>query len=182
MRAGSVLLGGMTGGGTDAKTPDFFRQSQGAGFGAELGARLLILDVSIRFLQMVGPHGYGGTVLTGLVGPMMEIPVLSGGMDMLGRPRPPKVVVRPGLAAGLAFGTDQPVDPPLDNAQLASKGLLVIGRFGVERMFGPILGVGGELQGGYHYMFGAHSAVNSKDHSDGWQGSLFGTVSFHLGL
>lgn len=181
---GSVLLGGMTGRGTDGGTPDFFRQTQGAGFGAELGARLLILDLSIRFLQMLGPDGYGGTVLTALLGPMMEIPVQSGGTDLQGKPRPPKVVVRPGLAAGLAFGTNNPVDPPLNNAQLASKGLVVVGRFGVERMFGPILGLGGEIQGGYHYMFGAQSAINSstKDHSAGWQLSLFGTVSFHLGV
>lgn len=179
---GSVLVGGMTGRGTNSAVPDIFRQSQGAGFGLELGARLLILDVSIRFLQMLGPNGYGGTMLTGLVGPMMEIPIVSGGTDADGKARPPKVVIRPGLAAGVAFGTLVPVDPPLNDAQLASKGLLAVGRFGVERMFGRFLGLGGELQGGYHYMFGASNAVNGSDHSQGWQGSLFATASFHLGI
>jgi len=179
---GSVLAGGMMGRGTDSSVPDVFHQSQGAAFGAEIGARLLILDLSIRFLQMLGPNGYGGTMLTALIGPMMEIPVKSGGQDAQGRPRPPKVVVRPGLAAGFAFGTLVPVDPPLTNAQLAGKGFLVVGRFGVERMFGPFLGLGGEIQGGYHYMFDAQAPVNGKDHSGGWQAALVGTASFHLGI
>lgn len=179
---GSVLAGGMIGRGTDSAIPDVFHQSQGFGFGAELGARLLILDLTIRFAQMLGPSGYGGTMLTALLGPTMEIPVVSGGQDAQGKARPPKVVVRPGLAAGFAFGTLVPVDPPLTNSQLAGKGFLVVGRFGVERMFGPILGLGGELQGGYHYMFDANQPVNGKSHSDGWQAALVGTCSFHLGI
>ncbi|MES1165028.1 MAG: hypothetical protein ABUR63_04680 [Verrucomicrobiota bacterium] len=179
---GAVLVGGMMGRGTQSNTPDLFHQTQGPGFGAELGMRLLVLDLSIRFLQTVNQDGLQGTMLTALFGPSLEIPVVSGGKDAQGKDRPPKVVVRPGLAAGFAFGTLQTVKPPLTNDQLAGKGLLVVGRFAVERMFGPILGVGGEVQGGYHYLFGATGLVNGNDHSSGWQVAALGTVAFHLGI
>lgn len=179
---GSVLAGGMTGRGSDSTTPDLFHQTEGAGFGLELGARLLVLDFSMRFLQMVNTGGSGGTMLTALLGPSIEIPITGGGIDSNGKQRPPELVIRPGVAGGLCFGTLGPVDPPLTNDQLAGKGLLLMGRFAVERMFGPILGVGAELQGGYHYLVGASGVANGKDTSSGWQVGLFGTVSFHLGV
>jgi hypothetical protein len=180
---GALLVGGMTGGGSDSATPDVFEQTRGAGFGAEIGARLLVLDLSIRFLQMVNLDGHHGTVLSALFGPSFEIPVLGGGVDSFGKQRPPKVVIRPGLAGGLGFGTLVPVKPPLTNDQLAAKGILVVGRFAVERMFGPIVGVGGEVQGGYHYFFGAHTPINNgKDHSSGWQVGAFATLAVHFGI
>ena len=42
--------------------------------------------------------------------------------------------------------------------------------------------VGGEVEGGYHYLVGASGVVNGKDHSSGWQMGVFGTVAFHLGI
>jgi hypothetical protein len=59
---------------------------------------------------------------------------------------------------------------------------LITARFAVERMFGPIVGVGGEVQGGYHYFFGANSPINGKDHSGGWQVGAFGTLAVHFGV
>jgi len=90
-------------------------------------------------------------------------------------------VVRPGLGAGLGFGTPAPVNPPLSADQISAKGLLVMGRFAVERMFGPIIGIGAEIDGGYHYLLGGTAVVNSRDHSSGWQLAGFGTLAFHLG-
>lgn len=179
---GAVLAGGMTGRGNDPGIVDLFEQNEGAGFGLELGARLLVLDFSMRFMQTVNTGGTGGTVLTALLGPSVEIPVMGGGQDADGTQRSPVLVIRPGLAGGLCFGTSGPVDPPLTNDQLAGKGLLAVGRFAVERMFGPILGVGGEVQGGYHYLVGASNTVNGKDNSSGWQMGVFGTLAFHLGI
>jgi hypothetical protein len=167
---GAVLVGGQLGRGTDSTIPDLYHQAQGPGFGAEVGARLLVLDLSIRFLQTVTQNGWQGTMLSALLGPSIEIPVARN------------VVIRPGLAGGFVFGTSGPVDPPLTNDQLAGKGFLVVGRFAVERMFGPIFGLGGEVQGGYHYLFGANAVVNGKDHSSGWQTGVFATAAFHLGV
>ncbi|MEP6653837.1 MAG: hypothetical protein ABJA82_10780 [Myxococcales bacterium] len=179
---GAVLAGGMTGRGSDSATPDLFHQTEGAGMGLELGARLLVLDFSLRFMQTINTHGAGGTVLSALFGPSLEIPLIGGGQDSSGNELPPELVIRPAVAAGLCFGTLVPVDPPLTNDQLAGKGLLVVGRFAVERMFGQILGVGGEVQAGYHYLVGASGLVNGQDHSSGWQMGIFGTLAFHLGV
>jgi hypothetical protein len=179
---GAILAGAMTGRGTDSGTPDLFHQTQGASFGAEVGARLLIVDLSVRFLQMVNTDGYQGTMLTALFGPSVEIPVKAGGVDAQGKKRPPLVVVRPGLAAGICFGTLVPVKPPLTNDQLAGKGLLFVGRFAIERMFGPILGLGAEVDGGYHYLLGASGLANGQDHSGGWQVAGFGTLAVHFGI
>ncbi len=179
---GAILGGGMIGRGSGGNQ-DLFYQTQGAGFGAEVGARLLVLDLSIRFLQMVSPDGYRGTLLSALVGPSIEIPVVHGGKDKQGKTLPPKVVVRPGLAAGFGLGTLVPVKPPLTNDQLAGKGLLIMGRFAVERMFGPVIGIGAEIQGGYHYLFGANAEINGQqDSSSGWQMGGFGTLAIHLGV
>ncbi|MBC8131779.1 MAG: hypothetical protein H7X95_02265 [Deltaproteobacteria bacterium] len=179
---GAVLAGAMTGRGSDSATPDLYHQTEGGGLGLELGARLLILDFSMRFLQMVNTGGSGGTMLSALLGPSVEIPVLGGGQDAEGKQLPPRLVISPGLAGGVTFGSLVPVDPPLTNDQLAGKGLILMGRFAVERMYGPILGVGAEIQGGYHYLVGASGVANGKDHSSGWQLGAFATLAFHLGV
>src|SRR5205814_4035164 len=93
----SALAGGIAGFGLDDKTPDFFSHAAGPGFGAQVGLRLLIVDLTIRFVQMVGTDGREGTLSTVMLGPLLEIPVVGGGTDTHGNPRPPKVVVRPGV-------------------------------------------------------------------------------------
>jgi hypothetical protein len=178
---GAALAGPVIGGGA-AGAADIFRRTQGVGFGIELGARILVIDLSIRFLQTTGASGIQGTLSSALIGPSLEFPVKGGGYDLGGKPRPPLIVIRPALAAGVGFGTPSPVDPPLSDAQIAGKGLMIVGRFAVERMFGPVFAVGGEVQGGYHYFIGASGEINGNDHSDGWQLGIFGTVAFHLGI
>ena len=178
----AILGGGMTGDGTAKVPPDFFHQTRGPGLGAELGLRLVIIDLSIRFLQMLGSDGRQGTLTSIMLGPMVEIPVKGGGKDAFGNSRPPQVVVRPGLVAGVGFGTPAPVSPPLSADQISGKGLMVLGRFAVERMFGPIFGLGAEVQGGYHYFLGASGLATGNDRSSGWQLAGFGTLAFHFGI
>lgn len=178
---GALLMGGMTGGGSNSSA-DMYHQIAGGGFAAELGVRLLLVDFSLRFQQMLDSGGAGGTVLSALLGPSIEIPVIGGGRDDQGRARPAQVVIRPSLAAGLVLGTREPIDLPLNNDQLAGKGFLTMGRFAVERMFGRFLGVGAELEAGYHYLLGHTGVINSNDHSSGWQLGAFATVAFHLGV
>lgn len=177
-----LLAGGMTGGGSATPTPDVFGQIQGGSFGTELGVRLLVLDLSLRFVQMAGVKGHHGTLLTFMFGPSVEIPIIGGGVDMLGRPRPPKVVIRPGIAVAAGFATLQPVSLPISNDQLAAKGALVTGRFAVERLYGQFWGLGGMIEGGYHYFFPANAPINGPDHSSGWELAAFGTLTFHLGV
>jgi hypothetical protein len=182
---GGVLVGGMTGGGS-AGDADFFKRTGGPGFGAEVGLRLLILDFSLRFFQVVGSSGREGTLsYIPMVGPSIEIPLMGGGTDMSGRSRPAKLVLRPGLAAGFAFGTPGPAHAPLSADQISAKGLLVDGRVGVERFIGPVLGLAVQVEGGYHYLLGGSGIVNGSsvgDHSSGWQLGLFGSVVVHLGI
>jgi hypothetical protein len=179
---GAVLVGGSTGNGSAAGGTDFYHQTQGPGFGGEVGVRLLVLDLSIRFLQMVGSDGREGTQSTLFFGPSIEIPILGGGTDSAGRHRPVTLVIRPALVGGLVFGTPAPVSPPLTGDQISAKGVLGMGRLAVEWMFGPIFGLGVEAEGGYHYLIGASGVVNGPDHSSGWQMAGFGTAAFHLGI
>ena len=183
---GELLTGVMTGRGSDKAAPDFFRQTQGPGFGFEVGVRLLVLDLNVRFVQMIGSDGREGTLtLLPMFGPSLEIPLISGGTDLLGKRRPPKLVLRPGVAAGLGFGTPAPVHGALSADQISAKGLIVMGRCGVERFFGPFVGLEAHIEGGYHYLLGGEGIVNgtsASDHSQGWQLGAFGGVVLHLGI
>ena len=168
-----VLAGALTGGGS-AGTADFFHQISGPGLGAEVGVRLLILDLSFRFMQTFDSSGRGGTIsYIPLLGPSIEIPVAR------------HMVLRPALAAGFGFGTPGPAHAPLSADQISAKGLLVVGKLGVERFFGPVFGLSLHAEGGYHYFIGGSGLVNgtaASDHSSGWQMGLFGSAVIHLGV
>ena len=180
---GQVVAGGTTGGGTAHGTTDFFDSSEGFASGVNLGIRLFVFDLSLRFLQMIDGNGASSTLSSALLGSALEIPLVRGGEDAFGRPRPPVVVLRPGLGAGFGLGTPAPVHLPIDNAQLSAKGLLVVARCGVERMFGPYFGIGAEAEGGYHYLFGQAATINSSnDRSQGWQLAIFTTFTAHFGV
>jgi len=171
---GAVLVGGVSGGGSATGAPDFFRQIRGPGVGAEVGIRLLILDLSFRFLQTFDTSGRGGTIsYIPMLGPSVEIPVAR------------HLVLRPGLAAGFGFGTPGPAHAPLTADQISAKGLLVMGRLGVERFFGPVFGLAAHVEGGYHYFIGGSGLINGSsvsDHSSGWQMGAFGSAVIHLGF
>lgn len=171
---GAFLAGGITGGGSARGAPDFFRQIRGPGAGVEVGVRLLVLDLSVRFLQTFDADGRGGTIsYIPMLGPTFEIPV--------GR----RLVLRPGVAAGFGFGTPGPAHAPLSADQISAKGLLVMARLGVERFIGPVFGVAVHAEGGYHYFIGGSGLLNGSsvsDHSSGWQMGLFGSFVVHLGV
>lgn len=183
---GGLMTGAMTGWGNGGVgSPDFFHQVQDPGLGVELGLRVLVLDLSIRFVQMFGTDGRGGTLSTIMFGPTLEIPLLGGGTDVDGHPRLAKLVLRPGLAAGVGLGTPAPVNPPLSADQISGKGFLGVARCGIERFFGPWFGLEGHVEGGYHYFIGGEGLVNGTDmkgHSSGGQIALFGSAVLHLGL
>jgi hypothetical protein len=168
--------GGMVGWGQRSAVPDFFRQSAGPGFGFELGARLLVIDLSMSFLQLMDSGGLSGTLIQLLLGVEVDIPV--------GQPKLPTGqtvnVLHAGIAGGVALGTGATVSFPFNNEQVADKGLVSRFRFGYEYFLNPFMGVGGQLDFGYHY-FLAGQPINGTDHASGFHIIGLGQLTFHLG-
>jgi len=91
-------------------------------------------------------------------------------------------VIHTGAAAGVVLGTNAPAMAPVTNDQLAGKGFVSRYRVAYEYFLNPFMGVGGEVQFGYHYLVGASGTVNnSADHSSGYQLVGLGSFIFHLG-
>jgi hypothetical protein len=170
--------GGLMGGwGTTSNTPDFFEQTRGPGFGFEVGAKLLVFDFSVNFLQIIDSKGLSGTLIQGLFGTEIDIPVghmkLDNGQSAH--------MLHTGIAGGVALGTGAPVSLPVTNDQLADKGFVARYRFAYEFFLNPFMGVGGEVDFGWHYFLGGQAVNNAAAHSTGYQGMLLGNFTFHLG-
>jgi hypothetical protein len=169
--------GGMVGWGTTDNTPDFFAQTRGPGFGFELGAKLLVFDFSVTLLQMIDGNGLSGTLLQGLFGTEIDIPAghmkLENGQSAH--------IIHTGIVGGVALGTGAPVSFPVTNSQLADKGFVTRYRIAYEFFLNPFMGVGGQLDMGWHYFLGGQAVNNSADHSKGFHGMLLAHFTFHLG-
>jgi len=172
----AAQAGGMFGWGQSSVVPDFFRQTAGPGFGFELGARLLVIDLSMSFLQLADSNGLSGTLIQLLLGTEIDIPV--------GQPKLPNGqsvnVLHTGIVGGVALGTGATVSFPINNEQVADKGLVTRFRFGYEFFLNPFMGVGGQLDLGYHY-FLAGQPINGMDHASGFHIIGLGNLTFHLG-
>lgn len=182
LRAG-LQAGGMAGWGTTANTPDFFERRRGPGLGLEVGARLLILDFSIRYTQLFDGNGRNGAFLQGLVGIAVDVPVgnqLFKDGIMKGKSQN---IIRPTAGIGGGLGTPEPIDPPLDNAQISDKGIFPYVGAGYEHFINEFLGVGAQLDFAYHYFIGGGQSMRSaQDYSTGYHYSGFATLMFHLGV
>lgn len=190
LHAGAVA-GGFFGGGSGTTVPpgsskksesDFFERVRGPAVGAEVGVRLLVLDLSARFLQAFDGDGTQGTLSQLALSFVLGIPVGRSGVDELGRALPGSTFLRPAAQVGFGIGTLRPVSPPLDNKQIAQKGLLTGGALGLEHVFGRFFSLEGRVEGGYHYFFGATTAINSQSASSGWQMAILGLATLHLGI
>jgi hypothetical protein len=169
--------GFMLGWGTTSNTPDFFEQTRGPGFGFELGLKLLVFDFSVNLLQMIDGDGLSGTLLQGLFGTEIDIPVGHMRLDTGQSAH----ILHTGIAGGVALGTGAPVSFPVTNSQLADKGFVARYRFGYEFFLNPFMGVGGHLDFGWHYFLGGQAVNNAADHSKGFHGMLLADFTFHLG-
>ena len=177
LRAG-LRGGGMTGWGATANTPDFFNNTSGPGLGFEVGARLLVFDLSANHFQVFDSSGRVGTLTQFLLGFEFDVPVgdakLPNGSS--------QNVVTPGLVGGFGFGTPGPVKPPLDDAQISDKGVVSHVKLAYEHFLNRFLAVGVEGDVGYHYFLGGKVVSNSsQDHSSGYHLIGLGTFTFHLG-
>jgi hypothetical protein len=172
-----ATAGGVTGWGTTPRTTDFFDVTRGPGIGFELGAKLLFLDVSASFLQVLNGSGRAGTLTRLLLGGEVDVP--------LGPARlpdgEPQNVLKPKLAVGFGFGTPAPLSGELTDEQISAKGLVADAMLGYEYFIDPFVAVGAEATFGWHYLFGGDVVNSSQGHSTGYHLIGLGTVTFHLG-
>jgi len=184
-----VRAGGMTGWGTTANTPDFFDRRKGFGPGFDLGVKLLIFDLSANFLQIIDSHGRAGTLEQVLFGINIDVPVGNDKFQQGIEKGKSRNIIRPLLNFGLATGTPEPVVLPIDNAQLSDKGIVSYFGCGYEHFLNEFLGVGAQVDYGYHYFVGGGKSTTAaqmmlaanQTHSSGYQLDAFGTLTFHLG-
>jgi len=170
--------GGMIGWGSRSTTPDFFEKVRGAALGAEVGIKVLVVNLSVDFFQMFDGNGRSGTLSQALLGFELDIPLGQGTRPEERR----KLLLRPGVGAGVGFGTPGPVHPPLSNDQISDKGFISQTRMALEYNPNVLLGFGVEGAFGYHYFVGAQEVANNvSGHSAGYQMSLLATATLHLG-
>jgi hypothetical protein len=174
-----ATAGGMAGWGTTPGTPDFFDTTRGGGVGFNLGLKLLVFDFSTNFFQTFNGSGAAGTLIQFLLGTEVDIPF---GKDKLADGQRQNVF-EPEIAGGFGFGTPGPVSPPLNDSQVSAKGLVANISLGYEYYFDPFIAIGAKGTFGYHYFFDGDvvNSSNVQDHSSGYQVSLLGTFTFHLG-
>jgi hypothetical protein len=172
-----ALAGAMTGWGNDPKTPDFFSKTRGGAVGAEVGLKLLVFDLSVRFLQVLDRSGAAGTLSEARLGVAIDVPV-GDGKTPEGKE---KVLFRPGLYGGFGFGTPAPVKPPLSADQISDKGLVSNLRLALDYNIFNALAIGVEGDVGYHYFLGGQAINDSQGHSSGVQAAGLATLTFHLG-
>jgi hypothetical protein len=178
-RAG-VRLGGMAGWGSSDTTPDFFHNTAGFGGGFELGARLLIFDASVSFLQLVNSSGWAGTLTQVQLGVAFDIPIGEERKTPDGKTVTDDVI-HPAIVGGFGFGTPAPVKPPLTNDEISDKGIVAVAKVGYEHFLNQFLAIGLEGDIGYHYFLGGQVVTNNNDHSSGPHFIGLGTLTFHLG-
>jgi hypothetical protein len=178
-----VRVGGMTGWGTTANTPDFFERRRGFGPGFEVGVKLLVFDLSASFLQVIDGSGRAGTLEQLVFGLNIDVPVGNDRFHQGVEKGKSRNIIRPLLNFGVATGTPEPIQAPLNNAQISDKGFVSYMGVSYEHFLNEFIGVGAQADYGYHYFVGGGktmTAVNAT-HSSGYQLDAFGTLTFHLG-
>ena len=178
LRAGG-RIGGLVGWGS-SNAPDFYDSASGGGGGFELGAKLLIVDLSVNFTQLFS----GSTLTQFLLGFTFDIPV--GNMyfqDGIAKGKS-RNIIRPILNGGFAVGTPKGIDLPLDDAQISQKGFISNFGAGYEFFLNPFIAVGAQADYGWHYFVGGGKSTftGSQKHSAGYHFDGFATVTFHLGV
>ena len=147
---GQVHAGGSSGKGLggDLKEDAFHDGASGPTYGLKLGAEIALVDVWLQHDQYYNDGGVNGTWTQLMAGVDMELDIGSAYLEL-------------GTGAGLALGTGQQVDPPLDDGEITDKGLIVEGRGGLGYRFAPFLSIGATvpLQAGYLVKSGAGTDI-----------------------
>jgi hypothetical protein len=197
-----LRAGGLTGRGSGSSPTrrDFFELVRGPTAGFEVGVKLLVLDLSLSFTQVLGGKGQIGEPGRRLNGPAGQIgdpgenlgtgsslgtgtlTTLLLGFEMEFN-LPAHLLLRPRIAAGFGIGTQHPFDPPLRNDDVSHKGVVAEGQLPLEHYFNPFLAAGAELAAGFHYFLGGNLVVNDAGNwSSGMQFRALLTLTAHLGI
>jgi Outer membrane protein beta-barrel domain len=144
LRVGAASGYGIAG---DQKQNDFFDHTKGGTYGLLVGVRLLFFEASIEHDQFTDFSSVKGTwtELDGGIGGAIAVDDVLGGESN-------KLYVNFGLDVGAGFGTGRQISPPLDNAQISDKGILLNGHIGIEYRIWPFLALAAEFPAGWGYM------------------------------
>jgi hypothetical protein len=142
----------------------FFVRAPDITYGALIGAELAFLDAWIQHHQLTdgeriatwSQFGLGVHVQIGLGGARQK--AHQGGFFEVG------------AGAWFGLGTGQQVDPPLDNAQISDRALLLEGRLGVGGHLNSVLDVGVALPVSWGYFLKNGNGAAIDDASSRYQG------------
>jgi hypothetical protein len=159
--AGSNLAGDRT---------DFFYRNEGGVTGFKLGVDVLFLEAIVDFKQGFSLGGWQSAWIGFLAG-------LKGTFD-LGE----TTVGYVAADVGFGVGTEGPFNPPVNDANVAQKGVVAVGRLGVDRQLNSVISVGIELDVGYHYLFLGGAAVSGATDTELQGVHVTGLVDLKLTL
>jgi len=91
-------------------------------------------------------------------------------------------IIHAGFAGGVVLGTNAPANFPVTNDQLADKGVVGRTRVGYEFFLNEFMGIGAQLDFGYHYLLGGQAINMTEDHSAGYHFIGLANFTFHLGF
>jgi hypothetical protein len=174
LRAGASTGTGIGGAQKDA---DFFAGARGATYGAVVGLEVLWIDIALAHDQFTDFSTVTGTWTQLTVGPHFAFP--------LNEPPPgdkPSLYADLGLAAGFGVGTGQQIDPPLDNAQISDKGVMIELKIGIEKRLGKLVGLGLTVPLTWGYMFKNDVVNDLSNHYQTFHAMALATLTFRVGL
>jgi hypothetical protein len=164
--------------GGDQKNRDFFDQSKGGVYGLLVGARFLIVEVSVEHDQFTDFQSVKGTWTEFCAGIGGEI-----GVDEPLKGEANRFLVTFGLDLGFGLGTGRQVMPPLDNAQISDKGVMADFHIGIEYRFAKIFALAAEVPVGWGYMFKNDVPVNdTSNHYQTFHAMGLGVLKVRVGL
>ena len=178
-----VDAGGMVGQGVagDQKDASFFANSPNATYGAQVGAELFgLLDAWIQHHQYT--DGDRVTTWTQFgVGLHFQIPL----GDIKSQKEHKSAFIEASTGVWFGLGTGQQVMPPLDNAQITDKAILVDGRLGIGKHLSSLIDIGVQVPVSYGYFFKNGNGVAANDthnHYQGTQEELLAYLRFNIKL
>jgi hypothetical protein len=150
--------GGVAGQGTSGdqviKDSAFFAKAPHIDYGALVGAELLFLDLWIQHHQFTDGSRVATWTQFGL-GVHLQF-------DFNGKQNHQGGFFEVGGGGWFGLGTGQQIMPPLDNAQISDKALIVEGRLGLGSHLSNVFDIGVEVPGSWGYFFKNGAAVNDS--------------------
>ena len=158
---------------------DFFVRNQGGMTGFKAGAELFFIDLFVDFKQGWGRPYAGAPVdwTSYWVGFMLGID-----LDLhFGEGNKWHFLI--GADAGFGLGGSGPINPPVTNDKVGTKGIVAQGRTALDYHFTKVFAIGVEADLGYHYLFLNGLPINdvsSREHGIHFLGMLTTKLAFGI--